>query len=128
MIILCYATEFLGFKTVLILDLCGVPFHADFFFNLALTNLYVCTSIFQYWFSLMYLYFSRKIIIEETYIRVPSKISQIIKIVQKIKVQFHRKLQIALKFHNANQIACQTLHIFSISNGFHEILILYFLL
>ena len=47
--------------------------------------------VFQYWLSLMYLYFSRNIIeiIEETYIRVPSKSSQITKIVQKIKVQFH---------------------------------------
>ena len=50
------------------------------------------------------MHYCRKIIIEETYIRVPSKSSQIIKIVQKIKVQFHQKLQIALKFHNANQI------------------------
>ena len=57
-------------------------------------------TVFQYGLSLIYSYFSRNIIeiIEETYIRVPSKSSQITKIVQKIKDQFHSQFfRISLK-------------------------------
>ena len=48
---------------------------------------------------IFYLHYCRKIIIEETYIRVPSKSSQIIKIVQKIKkFNFTKNFRLHLNF------------------------------